>query len=302
MQDILTRAGCFVAAIIMGYVLKKIKALPDNTFPVLTRLVVMITAPCAIIHSFIGTEFDSAMLFLIPMGLLFGIIFMLCAYVLHMGDDRDWKAFSILNMSAFNIGSFTLPFAQGFLGPVGVITTSLFDIGNACISLGGAYGIAAVVKEGSGFSIKRILKLLVKSVPFVCYVIILTITLLDIPIPRFVSDFTEMAGRGNGFLAMFMIGVGFELKADKTMLFKIAKLLIGRFFIAIVLAVCCYKLLPFELAVRQALVILCLSPIPSIAPAFTGELGGDIGLSSAVNSFAIVISIVLIITALTIML
>ena len=302
MQDILTRAGCFVAAIIMGYVLKKLKALPDNTFPVLTKLVVMITAPCAIIHSFIGTQFDRSMLFLIPMGLLFGIIFMFAAYVFHWHESREWKSFSVLNMSAFNIGSFTLPFAQGFLGPVGVITTSLFDIGNACISLGGAYGIAAVVKEGSGFSLKRIMKLLVKSVPFVCYVIILTVTLLNIPIPRFINDFTELAGRGNGFLAMFMIGVGFELKADKTMIFKIIKLLFCRFSIAIILAMSCYCLLPFELAVRQALVILCLSPIPSIAPAFTGELGGDIGLSSAVNSFSIVISIVLIITALTVML
>ena len=302
MEDILMRAGCFVAAIVMGYVLKKLKALPDNTFPVLTKLVVMITAPCAIIHSFIGTTFDRSMLFLIPMGLVFGFVFMLGAYLVHIREDRDWKAFSILNMSAFNIGSFTLPFAQGFLGPVGVITTSLFDIGNACISLGGAYGIAAVVKEGSGFSLKRILKLLVKSVPFVCYVIILTITLLEIPIPRFVSDFTELAGRGNGFLAMFMIGVGFELKADKTMIFKIIKLLVSRYTIAIALAAVCYFILPFELAVRQALVILCLSPIPSIAPAFTGELGGDIGLSSAINSFAIVISIILIISSLTVML
>lgn len=302
MQDILTRAGCFVAAIVMGYVLKKIKALPENTFPVLTKLVVMITAPCAIIHSFIGTEFDNSMLFLIPMGLIFGFVFMLGAYLVHWREDSDWKAFSILNMSAFNIGSFTLPFAQGFLGPVGVITTSLFDIGNACISLGGAYGVAAVVKEGSSFSLKRILKLLVKSVPFVCYVIILTVTLLGIPIPAFVSDFTEMVGRGNGFLAMFMIGVGFELKADAKMIFKIIKLLLTRYVIAAALAVCCYFLLPFELAVRQALVILCFSPIPSIAPAFTGELGGDIGLSSAINSFAIVISIVLIITSLTIML
>ena len=302
MQDILMRAGCFIAAIIMGYTLKKLKALPDNTFPVLTKLVVMITAPCAIIHSFIGTKFDHSMLFLIPMGLLFGFVFMLGAYLIHLREDSDWKAFSILNMSAFNIGSFTLPFAQGFLGPVGVITTSLFDIGNACISLGGAYGVAAVVKEGSGFSLKRILKLLVKSVPFVCYVIILIITLLNIPIPRFINDFTEMAGRGNGFLAMFMIGVGFELKADKTMLFKISKLLISRFTIALVLAVGCYYLLPFEAAVRQALVILCLSPIPSIAPAFTGELGEDIGLASAVNSFSILISIVLIIASLTVML
>ena len=302
MQNILMRAGCFVAAIIMGYVLKRIKALPDNTFQVLTKLVVMITAPCAIIHSFIGTEFDTSMLFLIPMGLVFGFVFMLGAYIVHIRENREWKAFTILNMSAFNIGSFTLPFAQGFLGPVGVITTSLFDIGNACISLGGAYGVASVVKEGSGFSLKRILKLLTKSVPFVCYVIILTITLLNIPIPQFVSDFTEMAGRGNGFLAMFMIGVGFELKADTRMILKIIKLLVSRYVIAAALALTCYHLLPFELAVRQALVILCFSPIPSIAPAFTGELGGDIGLSSAINSFAIVISIILIITSLTIML
>lgn len=102
MEDILTRAGCFVAAIIMGYVLKRIKALPDNTFPVLTKLVVMITAPCAIIHSFIGTRFDPSMLFLIPMGLLFGIVFMVFAYIIHVRETRDWKAFSILNMSANN--------------------------------------------------------------------------------------------------------------------------------------------------------------------------------------------------------
>ena len=302
MQDILTRAGCFISAIIMGYVLKRIKALPENTFAVLTKLVVMITAPCAIIHSFIGTQFDHTMLFLIPMGLFFGFVFMFTAYLVHIKEDAEWKAFSILNMSAFNIGSFTLPFAQGFLGPIGVITTSLFDIGNACISLGGAYGVASVVKEGTGFSFKRIAKLLIKSVPFVCYVTILIVTLLNIPIPRFVSDFTELAGRGNGFLAMFMIGVGFELKADKSMLLKITKLLITRFAVALSLAVLCYFALPFEAAVRQALVILCLSPIPSIAPAFTGELGGDIGLASAVNSFSIIISIIMIITALTIML
>ena len=124
MQDILMRAGCFVAAIIMGYVLKKLKALPDNTFPVLTKLVVMITAPCAIIHSFIGTEFDKSMLFLIPMGLGFGFVFMLGAYLVHIREDRDWKAFTILNMSAFNIGSFTLPFAASSFSAISAVVKS----------------------------------------------------------------------------------------------------------------------------------------------------------------------------------
>ncbi len=37
-----------------------------------------------------------------------------------------------------------------------------------------------------------------------------------------------------------------------------------------------------------------LAPIASTAPAFTAELKGDFGLSSAVNSISILISIVLI--------
>ena len=53
-------------------------------------------------------------------------------------------------------------------------------------------------------------------------------------------------------------------------------------------------LLPFPLEYRQALVMCTLAPIASTAPAFTAELKGDFGLSSAVNSISILISIVLI--------
>ena len=63
-----------------------------------------------------------------------------------------------------------------------------------------------------------------------------------------------------------------------------------------------YFLLPMDVAYRQALVVLALSPIASAVPAFTGDLGEDVGLSSAINSISIVISIVLITTALVILL
>jgi len=49
------------------------------------------------------------------------------------------------------------------------------------------------------------------------------------------------------------------------------------------------------LEVRQALLILAFSPIASAAPAFTAEMDGDVGLSSAVNSISIVVSIVIIV-------
>lgn len=52
---------------------------------------------------------------------------------------REQQAFGILNLSGYNIGNFTMPFVQSFLGPIGVITTSVYDVGNAFVCLGGAF-------------------------------------------------------------------------------------------------------------------------------------------------------------------
>ena len=48
--------------------------------------------------------------------------------------------------------------------------------------------------------------------------------------------------------------------------------------------------------------ILAFSPIGSAVPPFTAELGGDVGLSSAINSLAIVISICIYVVLLSVML
>ena len=69
-----------------------------------------------------------------------------------------------------------------------------------------------------------------------------------------------------------------------------------------ILAVLFYFVLPFDIQVRQALVILAFSPIGSAVPPFTAELGGDVGLSSAINSMAIVISILIYVVLLGVML
>ena len=48
--------------------------------------------------------------------------------------------------------------------------------------------------------------------------------------------------------------------------------------------------------------ILAFSPIGTAVPPFTAELGGDAGLSSAINSMAIVISICIYVVLLSVML
>ena len=63
-----------------------------------------------------------------------------------------------------------------------------------------------------------------------------------------------------------------------------------------------YFVLPFDLEVRQAMVLMYFSPIGSAIPAFTGRLGGDVGLSSAINSISVVCSIALMVLLQIIML
>lgn len=303
MLDILIRAGSFISIILIGYLLKKIGFFKDEDFTILSRITIRITLPCAIITSFAGKQIDPALLSLTFMAIACGLIYIAIGYMINRKHSRDQQAFEMLNLPGYNIGTFVIPFAQSFLGAMGVIAVSLFDTGNAVICLGGAYSLASMVKNGNEFSLKRILMTLGKSVPFMTYVIMLLTNLVKLPVPQFILSVANIGANANAFMAMLMIGVGFKLElSDRTQTGTILKLLSIRYAIATILALIFYYLLPFALEVRQALVILVFSPIGSAVPGFTEELKGDVGLSSALNSFAMVISITITVVLLIVML
>lgn len=302
MQEILTRAGCFITIIIVGYVLRKINFFGEDAFKVLSKIVLKITLPAAIVTSFAGKEIDPNLFALALIGLGSGVMYMIIGYGLNIRAGREKQAFEILNLSGYNIGCFTIPFVQSFLGPMGVITASLFDIGNACVCLGGAYSVASIVKGGGKFSVKKIVKSLSKSVAFDCYIVLIVLSLAKIPIPSAVVSFAEIIAGANTFLAMLMLGVGFKLSGEQSQIGTIIRILTIRYGGAFLIALGCYFLLPLPLEMRQALVILPFSPFASANPPFTQEMEGDAGLSSAVNSMSIVCSIIFIILILLIML
>ena len=303
MLDILLRAGSFIAIIVSGYFLKRIGFFKDEDFSILSRITIRITLPCAIITSFAGKSIDPALLSLTFLAIGCGLIYILIGFLINGRNSREQQAFEMLNLPGYNIGTFVIPFAQSFLGAMGVIVVSLFDTGNAVICLGGAYSLASMGKEGAGFSLKRIIRALLRSVPFVTYMLMLLINLLHLRVPAFVLSVAEIGTNANAFMAMLMIGVGFKLELrDKKQMGTIVKLLSIRYGLATLFSFIFYFLLPFELKVRQALVILAFSPIGSAVPGFTQELKGDVGLSSALNSFAMVISISITVVLLLVML
>lgn len=292
MTEILTKAGCFIAIIILGFVLRYVGFFKEGDFRVLSQITLKLTLPAAIVVSFSQMDMDASMLTISLLGLGCGVVYIIAAFLMNMRYERKQRAFEVLNLPGYNIGLFAMPFVGGFLGPVGGVTTSLFDTGNAFVCLGGAFGAASSINDGSGFSLKRVGKALLTSVPFMTYIVMITLNLTGLRLPTPVISFADTIRGANTFMAMLMLGVGFKLEANRTQILQIIKLVLVRYVLAAVFACIFYFVLPFELEIRQTLVLLVFSPIGAAVPAFTAEMKGDFGLSSAVNSICIVCSIV----------
>lgn len=302
-MEVLAKALAFILIIVMGYLLKKKGFFHASDFYLISKIVIRITLPAAIVSNFSRITMDNSLLLMVVIGLAANIVMVSVGYLINAGKSKEAKAFDMLNLSGYNIGNFTLPFVQSFLGPIGFATTSLFDAGNAVMCTGVTYTLASmVIGKGDKPSVKNILKSLFSSLPFDAYIIMTVLAILRIPLPSVVTSFAATVGGANAFLALLMIGIGFEIHMEKDKVSTMVKLMVLRYGTAVLFALGAYFLLPFPLEVRQALAIVSFGPVSSVSPAFTGKLEGDVELSSAVNSLSIVLSIVSITMVLIVML
>lgn len=302
MLDNIMQACCFVAIIALGHVLRRFGFFKEGDFTLLSRIVLKITLPAAIVSNFSGKTLDISLLAVALLAFVGNIIYVAVGYVAYKRRGKQEQAFGLLNLAGYNIGNFIIPFVQSFLGPTGVITASFLDVGNSFFSLGGAFSVAALVKDRKPLSLKRICKTLVKSVALDTYIVMTVLTLLNIRLPQMVVSFADVVGSANIFLGMLMLGVGLRIPNDKTQIGYIVKHLAMRYGLAAVLALAAYHLLPFALPVRQAAVMVLFAPIASAATAYTDELGCDVGLASAINSASVICSVVMMVILSTVML
>lgn len=303
MTAVLMRAAAFVAIILMGYLLKRAGFFQAKDFYLISRVVIKITLPAAIVSNFSRITMERSLLTMCIIGILCNLVTIGIGYITNLTRSGDSKAFAMLNMSGYNVGNFTMPFVQSFLSPVGFAATSLFDAGNSVMCTGMTYSLASMVAgEGEKPSVGKMVKKLFSSVPFDAYVIMTILSILKISLPGIIISFADTAGAANAFLALLMLGIGFEIRMDKEKIKKIIRMLGMRYSIAVIMAAGFYFLSPFTLEVRQTLAIVTLGPIASVAPAFTADLKGDIEMASAINSLSIIISIVAITAALILLL
>ncbi len=300
--NVLCKALSFLAIIILGYCLKKRGIFKDGFREAVTFIALNLTLPAAILSSFVSFQKDNSLFALMLMGLLVNFFMLFVGFIFSAGKERNVKVLYMLNCPGYNIGSFCMPFIQGFLGAQGVVATCMFDTGNALMTCGGSYAVAsACLGSGSGkFSFGDFIKKMFCSVPFDTYIIAILLAVFNIKVPEALGNFISTTASANGFMAMLMLGLSLDFNIDKKYYGEISRMLFIKYLISAALAGLIYFVLPFDTMIKHVLTIVVFSPTSALVPAFTEKLGANTEASAFAGSVSIVISIIIMVALVTI--
>ena len=298
MLVVLSKALAFVLIILIGYLCKRRGVFAPTDYQLVSKIVLNITLPCAVISSFAHFEMDYSLIAAVLLGLCGNLLMLFVALMLTRGDTPATKIFYIFSLAGYNVGCFTLPFAQAFLTPFAVVGLCMFDVGNSIMCTGMTYALtASCIGYADGrkdrFSMKSIAEKLLHSVPFVVYISMLILSLFGVQFPKSVYTFTDIVGAANPFLSMLMIGMMFEIKLDKQAIGYVKELFSVRYLASLACAGAFIYFAPFKQEVNYVIALAFMAPCTIIGPIFVEKLGGNVQLASLFNSMTIITSVIL---------
>ena len=298
MLVVLSKALAFVLIILIGYLCKRRGVFAPTDYQLVSKIVLNITLPCAVISSFAHFQLDLSLLAAVALGLSGNCVMIFIALMLTRRETLAAKIFYIFSLAGYNIGCFTLPFAQAFLTPFAVVALCMFDVGNSIMCTGMTYALtASCIGYADGhkdrFSMKSIAEKLLHSAPFVVYISMLLLALAGVQFPKSVYTFTDIVGAANPFLSMLMIGMMFEIKLDKQAMGYVKELFSVRYLISLACAGAFIYFAPFKQEVNYVIALAFMAPCTIIGPIFVEKLGGNVQLASLFNSMTIITSVVL---------
>lgn len=298
MLVVLSKAIAFVLIILIGYMCKRRGVFAPTDYQLVSKIVLNITLPCAVISSFAHFQLDLSLLAAVALGLSGNCVMIFVALMLTRRETLAAKIFYIFSLAGYNIGCFTLPFAQAFLTPFAVVALCMFDVGNSIMCTGMTYALtASCIGYADGhkdrFSMKSIAEKLLHSAPFVVYISMLILSLAGVQFPKSVYTFTDIVGAANPFLSMLMIGMMFEIRLDKQAMGYVKELFSVRYLISLVCAGAFIYFAPFKQEVNYVIALAFMAPCTIIGPIFVEKLGGNVQLASLFNSMTIITSVIL---------
>lgn len=292
MEAVVTKAAGLALMIFAGFGLKLLGIFRQEDAKVLSRIVVNLTLPAALIGSFRTFRFDPRFLILIVIAAASNLVMVLAGLWLSRGQSPETRALYALNASSYNIGCFVLPFTQSFLPAEALIGLSMFDAGNCPFNSGLTYALVSPRTGEGRIRLSFVLGRLVRSVPFMTYLILMLLSILGVTLPDFVYQTASTIGGANTFLAMLMIGILFDVRVNREDRRRLAEILALRYGGSLLMCVLVW-FLPLPLLLRQVAVLAMLAPIPSVAMVYCEKCGCKSSLYGVANSLSLAVSLCL---------
>ncbi|HCX65574.1 MAG TPA: malonate transporter, partial [Eubacteriaceae bacterium] len=134
--------------IVLGYVLKRVGFLKEEDRETLSRLVFNVTLPAIVFRS-MSVSIDLSVIFLVVLGLVFGLFMTFVAWYITRNKSRMEKGMYAIAVPGSNIGLFAYPLVEAIWGLSGMVYIVLFDLGSVFIVFGTCYFFAKYYSEDS---------------------------------------------------------------------------------------------------------------------------------------------------------
>lgn len=294
----LSKTVSFFLILLLGVIFRKTGCLSASVRDALTKILIYVTLPSAILVSFSVEAFDRSYLWIIAVGFFLNLFMIGLGLVISRGQSVRERVTACLSMTGYSIGSFALPFTQAFLPGRLLSVVCLFDFGNALMTLGGTSILVSKIfcreydEESFGFFRK-----LLSSPSLIIELIMINLLLLGCHVPDPVVAIAEPLANANFFLSFFLVGSLLRFDISKAQLYLIGKYQIVRILYVLTFSMLFYMVLPFERDVVLAVILASCSPISIMSTIYVEQYGGDscvAGLTGSINVFFSIIMMFLV--------
>lgn len=294
MENVNTQFLLSLLIIVLGYVFKKVGFIKETDGEAISRVIFNLTLPSLVISTFSTMKIETTLLLVPAISAVYGLVMAAVALVAFRKEANKDKGMMSMLLPGFNIGLFAYPLVESIWGQEGLKYFGMFDMGNSVIVFGVCYIIASIYSSENGkVDYKAILKRVASSIPFMSYIVTLTVNLSGLHYPALMLDVTKVLSRANLPLSLLLLGVYLSFSFEREYWVRMIKVLALRYGVGILVGLLLYWVLPFEPLFRYTMLLGFTLPISMSVIPYSVQFDYDRRFVGTANNITIVTSFIL---------
>lgn len=292
MDSFTSQFAISVPIVAIGYLLKRGGYFSGSESSTLAKLVMNFTIPASAIYNISQVSLTANFISIMTISFFHNALLLLIAFFAFRKRPRLEKGGLLLLAPGLSLSSFTLPLLDGLHNPTALTQVAMLDIGNAPISLVGAYILAYYYSSNSKdtFDYKKLVKSVLRTIPIIVYVITIILNISNISYPSFILDIASNIAKANMPCSFLMLGVALEFHFQHTELLDLGRLLLLRYACGICVGLALSAILPVDSVTHFVIAVGLVAPLPLSSITYTKQFCYRMDLAAAYANATVLFS------------